>query len=273
MDAPAIMITAKRGALFPAQELWEFRELLYFLTWRDIKVRYKQTLIGAAWAVIQPLVTMVIFTAVFHRFARIDSGDVPYPIFAFSGLLPWNLFAGALQRSVQSLVSSAPLITKVYFPRLIVPIAATLSTMVDFVVAFGVLIVMAVWLGILPAWRMISLPLPVALAMFSALAVGLWLSALNVKYRDVGHTIPFLIQVWLFASPVAYPAALVPARWQFVYSLNPMAGAIQMFRWALLGGPAPDPRMVALNVMVTAVLFAGGLVYFRRTERTFSDVI
>jgi len=272
-DLPVITITARRRAFLPVKELWEFRELLYFLTWRDIKVRYKQTAIGAAWAVIQPLVTMVIFTAVFHRFAKIETGAVPYPVFAFAGLLPWNLFAGALQRSIQSLVSSAPLITKVYFPRLVVPVAATFSAMVDFAVAFGVLVVMAIWFGIVPTWRVAALPVVVALALLAALAVGLWLSALNVRYRDVGHAVPFLIQVWMFASPVAYPATLVPERWQLLYSLNPMVGAIQGFRWALLGGPMPDTWAIAVSAVVTLVLLLWGLIYFQRMERSFADVI
>jgi lipopolysaccharide transport system permease protein len=271
--APVTMIMARRPLSLPLRGLWEFRELLYFLTWRDIKVRYKQTAIGAAWAIIQPLVTMVIFTAVFHRVARIDTGSVPYPIFAFAGLLPWNLFAGSLQRSIQSLVTSAPLITKVYFPRLVVPVAATFAATVDFLIAFGVLVVMAVWFGIGLTWRMALVPAVVALALLTALAVGLWLSALNVRYRDVGHAIPFVIQAWMFASPVAYPTGLVPDRWQLLYGLNPMVGVIQLFRWGLLGGQAPDARALAMSVGVTVVLLLGGLVFFHRMERTFADTI
>jgi lipopolysaccharide transport system permease protein len=271
--SPVTKIMARRPLSLPLRGLWEFRELLYFLTWRDIKVRYKQTAIGAAWAIIQPLVTMVIFTAVFHRVARIDTGSVPYPIFAFAGLLPWNLFAGALQRSIQSLVTSAPLITKVYFPRLVVPVAATFAATVDFLVAFGVLIAMAVWYGMGLTWRIALVPAVVALALLTALAVGLWLSALNVRYRDIGHAIPFVIQAWMFASPVAYPTGLVPDRWQLLYGLNPMVGVIQLFRWSLLGGQAPDPRSLAVSATATAVLLLGGLVFFHRMERTFADTI
>jgi lipopolysaccharide transport system permease protein len=229
--------------------------------------------IGAAWAIIQPVVTMVIFTAIFHRFARIDTGDIPYPVFAFAGLLPWNLFAGALQRSILSLVASTTLITKVYFPRMMVPVAATASAAVDFAVALVVLIVMAAYYGILPTWRILALPASVALVLLTALAVGLWLSALNVKYRDVGHAIPFLIQVWMFASPVAYPVGLVPDRWHVLYNLNPMVGAIQLFRWVLLGNPQPDLSLVAGSLGVGLVLLVWGLFYFHRMERTFADVI
>jgi len=271
--APVTTIIARRPLSLPLRGLWEFRELLYFLTWRDIKVRYKQTAIGAAWAIIQPLVTMVIFTAVFHRVARIDTGSVPYPVFAFAGLLPWNLFAGALQRSIQSLVSSAPLITKVYFPRLVVPVAATFAATVDFLIAFGVLIVMAVWYGIGLTWRIALVPAVVGMALLTALAVGLWLSAINVKYRDVGHAIPFVIQAWMFASPVAYPTGLVPERWQLLYGLNPMVGVIQLFRWALLGGQAPDTGTLAVSGGVTVLLLLGGLLFFHRMERTFADTI
>ncbi|HEY6103721.1 MAG TPA: ABC transporter permease [bacterium] len=270
---PALVITARRRGFIPVRELWEFRELLYFLGWRDIKVRYKQTAIGAAWAVLQPVITMVIFTAIFHRFAKINTGNIPYPVFAFAGLLPWNLFAGAMQRSIVSLVTSTPLITKVYFPRLIVPIAATFSAAVDFAIAFAVLVVMGIRYNILPTWRLVALPLAVGVALLAAVAVGLWLSALNVKYRDVGHAIPFLIQVWMFASPVAYPMGLVPGRWHLLYSANPMVGAIQTFRWSLLGGPAPDLRLLAVSFLVTLALLIWGLFYFHRMERTFADVI
>jgi lipopolysaccharide transport system permease protein len=241
--------------------------------WRDVKVRYKQTVIGAAWAVIQPLVTMVIFTLIFGRLARIPSEGVPYPVFAFAGLLPWHLFAGGLQRSIQSVVSSAHLISKVYFPRLIVPLAATFSATIDFAIAFIVLVLMAVVYGLMPTWRVIALPGFVGLALLSALGVGLWLSALNVRYRDVGHAIPFLIQVWMYASPVVYPVALVPERWRLVYSLNPMVGAIEGFRWALLGKPVPDLQTIAMSAGAAFLLLAWGVAYFRRMERTFADVI
>lgn len=272
-ETPLVTIAAGRLGYLPFRELWEFRELLYFLTWRDIKVRYKQTVIGAGWAVIQPVVAMIIFTAIFSRVAKIPSEGIPYPIFAYTGLLPWQLFSGALQRAITSLVGSAALITKVYFPRLIVPIAATLSATVDFAIAFLVLIAMAVGFGVTPTWRVVALPGFVGLVLLAALAVGLWLSALNVRYRDVGHAVPFLIQIWMFASPVVYPLSLVPERWRLIYSLNPMVGAIEGFRWAVLDKPAPDLTMVAVSGAVTVVLLFGGLAFFRRMERIFADVI
>ncbi len=271
-EVPSVIISARRprGGF---TEIWAYRELLYFLTWRDVKVRYKQTVIGAAWAVIQPVVTMLIFTAIFSRIARIPSEGVPYPVFAYAGLMPWNLFAGALQRAIQSVVSSAPLITKVYFPRLIVPVAATISASVDFAIGFVVLVIMAIASGFLPTWRIVALPGAIGLTLLSALAVGLWLSALNVRYRDVGHAIPFLVQIWMFASPVAYPASMVPEQWRLLYSLNPMVGAIDGFRWALLGKPVPDLQTIAVGTGVALLLLAWGLLYFGRTERTFADVI
>jgi len=272
-DSPVVTIAAQRRAHLPFKELWEFRELLYFLIWRDVKIRYKQTVIGMAWAVIQPVVSMVIFTVIFGRFARMPSEGIPYPIFAYAGLLPWHLFAGALQRSIQSLVSSAPLITKVYFPRVIVPISATLSATVDFAISLAVLVAIAVGFGIVPTWRIVVLPGFVGLVLLAALAVGLWLSALNVRYRDVGHAIPFLIQIWMYASPVVYPVGLVPERWRLLYGVNPMVGAIEGFRWALLDKPAPDLRLIAAGVAVTLALFVGGVVFFRRMERIFADVI
>ncbi len=272
-DAPVITVAPKGGLSVPFRELWEYRELLYFLTWRDVKVRYKQTVIGAAWAVIQPVVTMVIFATIFDRFAKIPSDGVPYPVFAFAGLLPWQLFAGGLQRSILSLVNSASLITKVYFPRLIIPVAATASATVDFAIAFAVLIAMVIGFGFTPTWRIVALPGFVGLVLLAALAMGLWLSALNVRYRDVGHAVPFLIQAWMFASPVVYPVTLIPGRWQVVYALNPMVGPIEGFRWALLDKPAPDLQMMVLSGLMTFLLLMGGLVFFRHMERIFSDII
>lgn len=271
-EMPSVVISPRRRRISP-REIWAYRELLYFLTWRDVKVRYKQTIIGAAWAVIQPVMTMLIFTAIFSRVARISSEGIPYPVFAYAGLMPWSLFSGSLQRSIMSVVQSAPLITKVYFPRLIVPIAATVSASVDFAIAFIVLVIMAVASGFLPTWRLVALPGAIALTMLSALAVGLWLSALNVRYRDVGHAVPFLVQVWMFASPVAYPASLVPEQWRLLYSLNPMVGAIDTFRWALLGKPVPDVQTIAVGLAVALMLLVWGLYYFSRTERSFADVI
>lgn len=253
--------------------MWEYRELLYFLTWRDIKVRYKQTALGAAWAVLQPLLTMVVFTFVFGKFAGVPSDGLPYPIFAFTALLPWQYFASAVGRSGVSLVSSSNLISKVYFPRLVVPLAAAIAPVVDFAIAFLILLAMMAWYGIVPVWTALFLPLFLLLAFAAALAASLWLSALNVRYRDINYLIPFLVQIWMFVSPVAYPSSLVPEQWRLLYGLNPMAGVIEGFRWALLGnGAAPDFMIIASSAVVILVLL-GGLVYFSRTEETFADII
>jgi lipopolysaccharide transport system permease protein len=231
---PTFYIEPPKGwASIGLRELWDYRELLYFLTWRDVKVRYKQTALGAAWAIIQPLFMMLVFSLFFGRLAKIPSDGIPYPIFTFCALLPWQLFAHALTESSNSLVANERLITKVYFPRLVVPIAAVLGGLVDFAVAFGILLVMMLYYGIVPTWAIVTLPGFILLAVMTALGVGLWLSALNVKYRDVRYTINFLIQFWLFATPVAYPSSLVPEKWRALYGLNPMAGVVEGFRWAL----------------------------------------
>jgi lipopolysaccharide transport system permease protein len=263
----------KHGLAIDFRALWQYRELLYFLVWRDVKVRYKQTVLGVGWAILQPLLTMVVFSAVFGGFAKIPSDGVPYPIFAYVALLPWNYFAGAFSRSGQSLVNSANLITKVYFPRLIIPISAALAGLVDFAVAFVILLGMMLFYGIRPTPALWTLPLFILLALITALAVGLWLAALNVKYRDVGYIIPFLAQLWLYASPVAYPTSLVPERWRLLFSLNPMAGVIDGFRWALLGTATLDWRVLAISCLIVVVILFSGLAYFNRTEEVFADVI
>jgi lipopolysaccharide transport system permease protein len=255
------------------RELWDYRELLYFLTWRDVKVRYKQTALGAAWAIIQPLFMMLVFSLFFGRLAKVPSDNIPYPIFAFCGLLPWQLFAHSLTESSNSLVANERLITKVYFPRLVVPIAAVLGGLVDFGIAFVLLLAMMAYYGIVPGLAILALPGLLLLAILSALAVGLWLSALNVKYRDVRYTINFLIQFWLFATPVAYPSSIVPAQWRLLYGLNPMAGVVEGFRWALLGKADPPGALLAVSVSVVLVLLVGGLYYFRRMEQEFADVV
>jgi lipopolysaccharide transport system permease protein len=255
------------------RELWDYRELLYFLTWRDVKVRYKQTALGAAWAIIQPLFMMLVFSLFFGRLAKIPSDGIPYPIFTFCALLPWQLFAHALTESSNSLVANERLITKVYFPRLVVPIAAVLGGLVDFAVAFAILLVMMLYYGIVPSWAIVTLPGFILLAVMTALGVGLWLSALNVKYRDVRYTINFLIQFWLFATPVAYPSSLVPAKWRALYGLNPMAGVVEGFRWALLGKQEAPGAMLWVSVAVVIVILIGGLYYFRRMEQEFADVV
>jgi len=247
--------------------------LLYFLIWRDIKIRYKQTLLGAGWAIIQPLFAMILFTLFFGRLARIPSDGVPYPLFAYAAILPWSYFSQAIARSGASLVGDATLISKVFFPRIIVPLSSALAPVVDFALAFVVLLGMMAWFGIAPTLAVIAVPLLLFLALLTALAVGLWLSALNVRYRDVGQTIPFLVQLWMFASPVVYPLSLVPEKWRFLYSLNPMAGVIEGFRWALLGKASPDVAVMAATTVMVVALLLGGLVYFKHTELTFADVI
>jgi len=274
IDSPVIRIKPSRGWLsFNLKEIWAYRELLYFLIWRDVKVKYKQTIIGAAWAIVQPFMTMIVFTLVFKTVAGIPSDGIPYPIFAYTALLPWNLFAGALDRSTMSLVAQSNLISKVYFPRLIIPFSATLSGLVDFVIAFVVLVGMMVWYHIIPTLAVLYLPLFMILALSAALSVGLWLSAVNVRYRDVGHTVPFLIQIWMFASPVAYPVSMVPAKWRLLYSLNPLAGVIEGFRWALLGKGHPDFAVITISTIMVAALLFGGIAYFKRMEKTFADLV
>ena len=271
---PVTIIEPSRGWLgFDFKELWDYRELLYFLIWRDVKIKYKQTVIGVGWAVLQPFMTMVVFTLVFKRIADVPSEGIPYPIFAYTALLPWNLFSGALQRSTVSLVAQVSLISKVYFPRLIIPLSATISGVVDFAIAFVILVGMMFWYGIMPRLAILSLPLFITIALVAALSVGLWLAALNVRYRDVGHTIPFLIQIWMFASPVAYSVGAVPEKWRLLYSLNPLAGVIEGFRWAMLGKESPDLVVIAVSTLAMIALLFSGIVYFKRTERTFADLI
>ena len=273
-ETPVLILRPSRGFLrLNLRDVWEYRELLYFLVWRDVKVRYKQTVLGAAWAILQPVMTMLVFSVFFGRLAKVPSDGIPYPVFAFTALLPWQLFAYALSESSNSLVSNQNLITKVYFPRLVIPIAAVLAGLVDFAIAFVVLLGLMLYYGIVPTAAVALLPLFMVLAVTTALAVGLWLSALNVKFRDVRYTIPFLTQFWMFATPVAYPSSLVPEPWRALYGLNPMAGVVEGFRWALLGkaqGPGP---LLAVSVAAVVVLLVGGLMYFRRTESTFADVV
>jgi len=252
-------------------ELCRYRELLAFYALRDIKVRYKQTVLGASWAILQPVLTMVVFTIFFGRLAAIPSGDVPYPIFAYCALLPWHLFAYALTHSSNSLVDNAHTLKKVYFPRLIVPLASVLTGLVDFAIASLVLVALMVFYGIVPGWPVLLVPFFTLLAVTAALAVGVWLSALNIKYRDVRYTVPFLAQLWLFVTPVAYPSSLVPERWQTLYGMNPMAGVVEGFRWALLGEAPPGPMLLA-SVTATTLLLTTGVFYFRRAERSFADV-
>ena len=255
------------------RDLWAYRELLYFLAWRDIKVRYKQTALGVIWVVIQPLFAMLVFSVFFGRLAGMPSDGVPYPVFAFCALLPWQLFAHALTESSASLVTNQNLITKVYFPRLIIPLAPVLASLLDFLIAFGLLLGMLAYYRITPTLWVWTLPLFLLLAIALAIGVGLWLAALNARYRDVRYTIPFLTQIWLFATPIAYPSSLVPEPWRAWYGLNPMAGVVDGFRWALLGTADAPGGLMAVSAAVTLVILVSGVHYFRRTERTFADTI
>jgi lipopolysaccharide transport system permease protein len=255
------------------RELWRFRELLYFLTWRDVKVRYKQTAIGALWAVLQPFLTMVIFSVLFGRLAKIGSDNIPYPVFSYSGLLPWTFFASAINLAGLSLVSNANMIAKIYFPRLLMPAAAVLAATLDFCIAFVVLLFMMLYYGITPGVATFTLPLFLALAVITALGISLWLAALNVKYRDIRYVIPFLTQVWLFLTPVLYPSSMIPDRWRLVYGINPMSGVVEGFRWSLLGTEKAPGAMILVSIGVVILLFVGGLFYFRRMESQFADVI
>ena len=273
-ELPHTRIESSKGWIsIGFKDLWQYRELLFFLTWRDIKVRYKQTALGAAWAVIQPLFTMLVFTLFFGRLAKVPSDGIPYPLFSYAALLPWQLFAYALTESSNSVVANERLITKVYFPRLFIPMASVLAGLVDFVIAFTLVVGMMVWYGVRPTWAILTLPFFVILAMATAFGVGLWLSALNVQYRDVRYTLNFIVQFWLFASPVAYSSTLVPARWRSFYGLNPMAGVIEGFRWALLGKAHGPGTMLWVSVAVVALVLVGGLYYYRRMEKTFADVV
>lgn len=277
-----IYIRPSRGwSALNLPDLWRYRELIYFLIWRDIKVRYKQTVLGAAWAIIQPFFTMVVFTIFFGRLAGIPSEGVPYPIFSYTGLLPWGLFTKALSDAGRAMVANRSMITKVYFPRLVIPLASVLSGLVDFAIAFVVLIGMIIYYNNVPGEyetititpAILTLPLFILLALVTALGVGLWLAALNVKYRDINYILPFLTQFWLFITPVAYPASMVPEKWQWLYALNPMTGVVEGFRWAVLGTSTSPDKMIAISSVISIILLITGLFYFRRMERTFADMV
>ena len=268
-----IIRPTSRWAALRLDQLWEYRELLAFFVWRDLKVRYKQTFLGAAWAILQPLLTMVVFSIVFGRLAKVPSDGLPYPIFAYAALLPWQLFARSVTESANSLVTHQQLITKVYFPRLLLPLAALLAGLVDFAIAFVVLLAMMVFYGIAPTGAVLMLPAFLLLAIAAGLGVGAWLSALNVRFRDVRYTIPFLIQLWLFATPIAYPTTLIPEKWRLLYGLNPMAGVVEGFRWALLGSEGAVGALWPTSTAAAMVLLISGLYYFRRMEREFADVV
>src|SRR5580700_8387902 len=271
---PVMRITPPtRWWILPFGELWDFRELVYFFVWRDIKIRYKQTAIGAAWAILQPFLTMLVFTLFFGTLAHIPSEGLPYPIFYYSALLPWMYFAAALQNATNTIVENQRLITKVYFPRLDLPLSSVLSGLVDFGISFLMFVAMMIYYGIRPGWALLVLPVFLLLSVLTALGVGLWLSALNAIYRDVRYVVPFLVQFWMFASPVAYPSSLVPAKWRWLYGLNPMAGVIEGFRWSLAGSGDPPGRMLLVSSATVLAVLVGGLMYFQKMETTVADVV
>jgi lipopolysaccharide transport system permease protein len=273
-DVLVIRIEPSKGWVsLKLKELWEYRELLYFLIWRDIKVRYKQTVLGAAWAVIQPFFTMVVFSLFFGRLAKIPSDGVPYPIFSFAALVPWTFFANGLGKASNSLVGNSNLIKKVYFPRLAIPIANVLSGIIDFIIAFITLLGMMLYFGIVPTINILWLPFLLLLSLVTALGVSLWLSAMNVQFRDVQHIVPFITQFWLFATPIAYPSSLLSEPWRTVYAINPMVGVVEGFRWALLSTDTAPGNMLLISSLVALALLVSGLFYFRRLEKTFADVV
>ncbi|HEY6041059.1 MAG TPA: ABC transporter permease [Anaerolineae bacterium] len=273
-EAPAvIVIRPSRGwVAVNLRDVWEYRELLYFMVWRDVKVRYKQTLLGVAWVVLQPLATTLVFTIIFGNLARMPSDNLPYALFALAGLIPWNYFASAFARGGTSLVSSANLISKVYFPRLIIPLSSVLGGLVDTAIVLVMLLVLMPFFGIVPTAAILTLPLFLLLAIATALGISLWLTALNVQYRDVSYVIPFIGQFWFYATPVVYPASLIPEQWRWLYGLNPMTGVVEGFRWALFGKEPPG-YLLAVSVVIVIVLIVSGSFVFRRMEKTFADVV
>ena len=273
-DTPVILIEPSKGWVsLKLKELWEYRELLYFLIWRDIKVRYKQTVLGAAWAIIQPLFTMVVFSLFFGKLAKMPSDGIPYPIFSYAALVPWGFFANGLGKASNSLVGSSNLIKKVYFPRLSIPIASVLSGIVDFMLSFIILIGMMLYYGMSPTTNVIWLPFLLMLSFITSLGVSLWLSTMNVQFRDVQYIIPFLTQLWLFATPIAYPSSLLPEPWRTIYGINPMVGVVEGFRWALLGTRTAPGPIIIVSTLVAILLIVSGAFYFRRMERMFADVV
>jgi lipopolysaccharide transport system permease protein len=275
MDIPVTTLRPARGWSFGNfHDLWLYRELIFFMTWRDLKVRYKQTILGVAWAVLKPFMTMVVFSIFFGKLAGVPSDGVPYPIFSYTALLPWELFANALSIASRSLVQNSHMITKIYFPRIILPLSSILSGLVDFAIAFVILIGMMIFYKIVPTTAIWTLPLFLLLALVTALGIGLWLAALNVLYRDINYITPFLTQFWLFITPIAYPASLLPDKWHLIYALNPMTGVVEGFRWALLGTSQSSPGpMLVVSAVISVLLLLTGLVFFHRTERLFADMV
>lgn len=269
-----LIIEAGRTERHYWKDLWRYRELFYFLAWRDILVRYKQTIIGIAWALLRPFLTMVVFTLVFSKLAKLPSGDVPYPILVFAGLLPWQFISSAFTEAGNSLINNTNMISKVYFPRLIIPTSAVIVSFVDFLISGAIMVGLMVWYGYAPDWRILTLPFFILVAFAFAMGAGLWIAALNVKYRDFRYIIPFIVQLGLYISPVGFPSAVVPDQWRLLYSLNPMVGIIDGFRWAILGGSPPMYWAgFLLSATLVVMVFITGILYFRRTEKSFADVI
>jgi lipopolysaccharide transport system permease protein len=253
--------------------VWHYRELLIVLTLRDIQVQYKQAALGVAWAIMQPVLAVLIFTIIFGHFARMPSDGIPYPVFTFAAVLPWTYFAAAVRRGAIGLVADSELVRKVYFPRLIIPVAGVIGPMADFFISFVVLIGVMLWFGVMPSWRLLAVPPLLGIAALLALAVGLWLSPINVRFRDVQHTLPFMVQVWMYATPVVYAVSIVPTEWRWLFSLNPMVGVVEGFRWAVFGKGDPDAVAIGISVFVIGVLLIAGIIFFKRMERSFADLI
>lgn len=274
-EVPLVILRPASGwSLVNFRDLWMYRELIFFMIWRDLKVRYKQTVLGISWAVLKPFTTMIVFSIFFGKLASMPSDGIPYPIFSYSGLLVWELFSNAISNASRSLTSNAHMITKIYFPRIILPLSSVLSGIVDFLIAFLILIGMMFYYHIIPTVNIWTLPAFVLLTLVTALGVGLWLAALNVLYRDVNYITPFLIQFWLFITPIVYPASMLDAKWQILYAINPMVGVVEAFRWALLGGSRAAPGITLLiSSSVAVVLLITGLLFFRKTERLFADMV
>jgi len=272
-DSKTIIKPTHGWAALNLRDLLLYRELIFFMTWRDLKVRYKQTLLGASWAILQPFLTMVVFSIFFGNLAKVPSDGVPYPIFSFTALIPWTLFSKALQDASRSLVANSHMITKVYFPRMILPLSSVMAGVVDFLIAFVVLLGMMVFFNIFPTINILALPLFLLLALVTAVGVGLWLSALNVLFRDINYVLPFLTQFWMYLTPVAYPSSMIPSEWQIIYALNPMTGVVEGFRWALLGTGQPPGIMTLVSSITAVVLLISGMFYFRRMERLFADMV
>jgi lipopolysaccharide transport system permease protein len=268
-----IIQPSRSWAALNLAELWEYRELVYLMVWRELKVRYKQTMLGVAWAIVQPFFTMIVFSVIFGRLAGLPSDGLPYPVFSFAALLPWQLFSLALNESSNSVVTNQRLLTKIYFPRLLLPISAVAVALSDFGISFVFLLGMMAYYGVAPSIAIVTIPLWTLLAIVSALGIGLWLAALNVRYRDIRYTLPFLTQIWLYATPIAYSSSLIPERWRPLYALNPMVGVVEGFRWALLGSGSLPGTMLMVSTGAVVAILVSGLFYFRTTERTFADVV